>query len=94
MVETSDGRAVPAEAAEETWRVPSEETWRVPSEETWCVPADEVIGLLRRAARDLKMLENSPPRPGDLVHITGASQAVHLALIQMESLCSTGPSRM
>lgn len=60
-----------------------------PSAATFLVPAttEQVIRLLRRAADDLKALEESSLRGGaDNLHLVAASRAVHLALVELATL--------
>lgn len=44
---------------------------------------DEIVGLLRKAARGLALLEQSPACPGESIHLIEASRAVHLALVEL-----------
>lgn len=44
---------------------------------------EDIVGLLRRAARDLDSLERSLTRGGETVCLVAASRAVHLALVEL-----------
>jgi hypothetical protein len=46
----------------------------------------EIVGLLRRAARELSMLVEFPTLPGEVHHLDEALHAVHRALVELEQL--------